>query len=152
MARKYDRYGRNRQFRRNPTRSRKFFPYRLPFQDDFRLNLTRDRPFSQYQGAKWRDSVREARGRTEQRAQASRDKRDSRVMDEMIDTLRPLKRVARGALSIGETMLIAECPPVAIPVLGLEMVMNPKHYSRVAGGSIIASTAGMAYLGSRNLI
>ena len=35
MARKYDRYGRNRQFRRNPTRSRKFFPYRLPFQANF---------------------------------------------------------------------------------------------------------------------
>lgn len=38
MARKYDRYGRNRQFRRNPTRSRRFFPYRIPFQADFRLN------------------------------------------------------------------------------------------------------------------
>ena len=37
MARKYDRYGRNRQFRRNPTRSRRFFPYQLPFQSDFRL-------------------------------------------------------------------------------------------------------------------
>ena len=37
MARKYDRYGRNRQFRRNPTRSPKFFPYRLPYQNDFRI-------------------------------------------------------------------------------------------------------------------
>lgn len=35
MARKIDRYGRNRQFRRNPTRSPKFFPYRLPFQANF---------------------------------------------------------------------------------------------------------------------
>lgn len=38
MARKYDRYGRNRQFRRNPTRSPKFFPYRLPFQANFSAN------------------------------------------------------------------------------------------------------------------
>jgi len=37
MARKYDRYGRNRQFRRNPTRSRKFFPHQLPFVPDFRV-------------------------------------------------------------------------------------------------------------------
>lgn len=38
MARKYDRYGRNRQFRRNPTRSRKFFPYRLQYQNNFSVN------------------------------------------------------------------------------------------------------------------
>lgn len=38
MARKIDRYGRNRQFRRNPTRSPKFFPYRLPFQANFSAN------------------------------------------------------------------------------------------------------------------
>lgn len=35
MARKYDKYGRNRQFRRNPTRTRKFFPYRLPYIANF---------------------------------------------------------------------------------------------------------------------
>jgi hypothetical protein len=37
MARKLTRYKVNRQFRKNPTRSRVFFPYRLPFQRDFRL-------------------------------------------------------------------------------------------------------------------
>lgn len=41
MARKFDRYGRNRQFRRNPTRSRKFFPYRLPYQANFSVNRAR---------------------------------------------------------------------------------------------------------------
>jgi hypothetical protein len=152
MVRKYDRYGLNRQFRRNPTRSPKFFPYQIPFQRDFRLKLTGDRPFSSYQASKWRDAVREARGRTERRAQAVLDKRDARVMDEMIDTLRPLKRVARGALSLAETMLFAECPPAAIPIVGLEMVMDPKHYSRGAGGSVLATSAGFAYLGARNLI
>lgn len=37
MARKLTRYKVNRQFRRNPTRSRVFFPYMLPFQADFRV-------------------------------------------------------------------------------------------------------------------
>tara|TARA_B100001142_G_C13779283_1_gene440447 strand:- start:64 stop:522 length:459 start_codon:yes stop_codon:yes gene_type:complete len=152
MARKYDRYGRNRQFRRNPTRSRKFFPQILPFLPDFRLTLERDKPVSQYQAAKWRDIVRGARFRTERRAEAARDKRDRDVMSEMIGAFRPNKRVARGALDIGEAMLIAEAPPVAIPIIGLEMVMNPKKFSRIAGGSAIAGSAGLAYLGARNLI
>jgi len=91
MARKYDRYGRNRQFRRNPTRSPKFFPYELPFLRDFRLKIERDRPVSQYQAAKWRDMVREARGRTARRAEAARDKRDRDVMSEMIGAFRPAK-------------------------------------------------------------
>jgi len=81
MARKYDRYGRNRQFRRNPTRSPKFFPYELPFLRDFRLKIERDRPVSQYQAAKWRDIVREARGRTGRRAEARRDKRAREELD-----------------------------------------------------------------------
>ena len=72
MARKYDRYGRNRQFRRNPTRSPKFFPYELPFLPDFRLMVSRDTPVSHYQSANWRDLVREARDRTARRAEASR--------------------------------------------------------------------------------
>lgn len=37
MARKLTRYKVNRQFRKNPTRSRVFFPRKLPFQRDFRL-------------------------------------------------------------------------------------------------------------------
>jgi len=152
MARKYDRYGRNRQFRRNPTRSRKFFPYELPFAPDFRLMVERDRPVSQYEGAKWRDTVRDARGRTARRAEAARDKRDRDVMSEMIGAFRPVKRVARGALDIAETMLIAECPPAAIPIIGLEMTMNPKKFSHITGGGVIATTAGLAYLGARNLI
>lgn len=38
MPRQYDKYGFNRQFRRNPSRKRNPFPYRLPFMPDFRLN------------------------------------------------------------------------------------------------------------------
>lgn len=97
MARKYDRYGRNRQFRRNPTRNPKFFPYELPFLPDFRLMVSRDRPLSQYQAANWRDTVREARGRTARRAEAARDKRDRDVLSEMIGAFRPAKH-ARNSL------------------------------------------------------
>jgi len=97
MARKYDRYGRNRQFRRNPTRSRKFFPRELPFITDFRLMVDRDKPVSHYQGANWRDAVREARGRTARRAEVARDKRDRDIMSEMIGAFRPAK-YARNSL------------------------------------------------------
>ena len=38
MPRKYDRYGFNRQYRRNPSRKRNPFPYRLPFMPDYRIN------------------------------------------------------------------------------------------------------------------
>ena len=42
MPRKYDRYGFNRQFRRNPSRKRNPFPYRLPFMPDYRINQRDD--------------------------------------------------------------------------------------------------------------
>jgi len=38
MPRKYTRYGINRQYRRNPSRKRNPFPYRLPFVPDYRTN------------------------------------------------------------------------------------------------------------------
>jgi hypothetical protein len=52
---------------------------------------TRDRPISQYQGANWRDLVREARGRIARRGEAARDKRDRDVLSEMIGAFRPAK-------------------------------------------------------------
>lgn len=57
MARKIDRYGRNRQFRRNPTRSPKFFPYPLPFQPDFRLMSNTGTEISAETAARWRQVV-----------------------------------------------------------------------------------------------
>jgi len=57
MARKYDRYGRNRQFRRNPTRSRKFFPYQLPFANDFRLIRRDGTEVSAATASRWRQDV-----------------------------------------------------------------------------------------------
>lgn len=59
MARKYDRYGRNRQFRRNPTRSRNFFPYQLPFKNDFRLITPDAMEVSASTSARWRQVVRD---------------------------------------------------------------------------------------------
>jgi len=59
MARKYDRYGRNRQFRRNPTRSPKFFPYRLPFRNDFRLLSGTGTEVSAATASRWRQVVRD---------------------------------------------------------------------------------------------
>ena len=38
MSRNYTRYGINRQYRRNPSRKRNPFPYRLPFVPDYRSN------------------------------------------------------------------------------------------------------------------
>ena len=38
MSRKYSRYGINRQYRRNPSRKRNPFPYRLPFVPNYRTN------------------------------------------------------------------------------------------------------------------
>ena len=62
MARKYDRYGRNRQFRRNPTRSRRFFPYRLPYQNDFRLITSGGTEVSAETAARWRQVVADITG------------------------------------------------------------------------------------------
>ena len=42
MPRKYTRYGFNRQYRRNPSRKRNPFPYRLPFVPDYRTNPFND--------------------------------------------------------------------------------------------------------------
>jgi len=156
MARKYDRYGRNRQFRRNPTRSRKFFPYQLPYQPGYKLMSGPNTEVSAATASRWRQVVHDiTRGElfsTESHAAA---KRQRHVLDEFAHhnfVPRYAKRAGRGALDIAETLLIAEVPPAAIPIMGLEMVMNPKRFSNVAGGGIIATTAGMAYLGAKNLI
>ncbi len=101
MARKYDRYGRNRQFRRNPTRSPKFFPYELPFLPDFRLKIERDKPLGQYQAAKWRDVVRSARARTSARAEAARDKRAREELDLFTGSERQIRN-AMGEIMFGE--------------------------------------------------
>ena len=83
MARKYDRYGRNRQFRRNPTRSRKFFPYKLPFLNDFRLVRGNGTEVSAATAARWRQVVRDiTRGESFDRQTFKEAKRQRDIIDE----------------------------------------------------------------------
>jgi predicted component of viral defense system (DUF524 family) len=104
MARKYDRYGRNRQFRRNPTRNPKFFPYELPFLPDFSLKKNRDTTIGSLSSAKWRDVVREARGRTARRAEAARDKRAREELDLYTNSQHQIRN-AMGEIMLGEAAL-----------------------------------------------
>lgn len=62
MARKLTRYKVNRQYRKNPTRSRVFFPYMLPFQRDFRLIDEKDDEVSAATSARWRNVVADITG------------------------------------------------------------------------------------------
>lgn len=107
MARKYDRYGRNRQFRRNPTRNPKFFPYQLPFLPDFRLKIDRNTTEGSLSNAKWRDLVREARGRTARSAVARRDKRAREELDLYTNSQHQIRN-AMGEIMLGESALYRE--------------------------------------------
>lgn len=62
MARKLTRYKVNRQYRKNPTRSRVFFPYRLPFQRDYRLVTDDGTEVSAATSARWRRVVADISG------------------------------------------------------------------------------------------
>lgn len=101
MARKYDRYGRNRQFRRNPTRSRKFFPYQLPYKVDFRLLDRNGTEVSAATASRWRQVVHDiTRGElfdTESYAQARR-KRD--VVDEFYNGLHHIRHIQKKGMAI----------------------------------------------------
>jgi len=122
MARKYDRYGRNRQFRRNPTRSRKFFPNELPFLPDFRLMMTRDRPVSQYQTANWRDIVREARGRTARRA----EKRQRETLDMFTESQHQIRN-AMGELMFGGSAIFRAAKRQAAGAVARDIELAMAH-------------------------
>jgi len=129
MARKYDRYGRNRQFRRNPTRNRRFFPYKLPFQADFRLNGP--------------PSI----------GQYKRKVSDERYEHPDFSPVQYAKQIRNEfAIAAIESAIMAEVPLAAIPIAGFEMVRNPKYMSKVFGGSLISGVGAAAYLSSKNLI
>lgn len=53
MARKYDRYGLNRQFKRKPLTKRTPFPHKLPFVDDFSYGAVIHRVKSEKQDQDW---------------------------------------------------------------------------------------------------
>lgn len=152
MARKYDRYGRNRQFRRNPTRSRKFFPNKLPFQSDFRLMLDRNTPVSAATAAHWRQVVADISNPNK------RARNDDEDYDGMYGRMHKLSQssqlsfLGRQARYGVEAAIIAEVPLAAIPIAGLEMIINPKKASTRFGGGVIAVTGGIGVLAAKNLI
>jgi len=146
MARKYDRYGRNRQYRLNPTRSRYFFPRRLPFMPDFRGITSTGTEVSAATASRWR-----------------------RVVDEISDPNRP--KFVRGekrssnpyaqaakrnrnesALKIAEAAIVYENPLMAIPFTGIDMIRHPKEWSHRFGASVLGGVSTAAYLSSKKLI
>jgi len=101
MARKYDRYGRNRQFRRNPTRSRKFFPHQLPFIPDFRLLRGNGSEVSAATAAHWREVVADITGNKRKR----RDDDDG-YYELMQQTQTPIKNARNSAFgAIGDSIM-----------------------------------------------
>jgi len=92
MARKYDRYGRNRQFRRNPTRTLRFFPYRLPYQANFSVN--REPSIQEYDDD---DGMYERMQYTQTPKKRKRDEYEGKKREREQERLNPL---ARGMKSI----------------------------------------------------
>jgi len=152
MVRKYDRYGRNRQFRRNPTRSRKFFPYQLPFQRDFRLNIKEDAT-----AMNWRKQVEDSNKRKLGKNSDVSDFDEDDVFGlyqrmQHLTQSPPLRQIGRDLRYGVEGMIIGEMPLAAIPLAGAEMIMNPKKVSKRFGGGVIATSVGFGILGAKNLI
>lgn len=108
MARKYDRYGRNRQFRRNPTQSRKFFPYLLPFQNDFRLNPD-DKPDVLLQPP-----------------MKFKDKRDRDIVDEYIQSLEHIRKMQKKGMAISSWGL-------TVPIkMEMAITQGTKNYDKLS--------------------
>lgn len=127
MARKYDRYGRNRQFRRNPTRSRKFFPYELPFQPDFRLLKRNGTEVSASTASRWRQVVRDiTRGELFHYQTYKDAKRQRDVIDEYHNSMHHLRKIQKKGLGIASW-------GVTIP-LKMEMaaVQGTKHHDKLS--------------------
>jgi len=137
MARKYDRYGRNRQFRRNPTRSRKFFPHQLPFLPDFRLH----------------NDLSEIKNGQKRKREYDVNEEDG-YYQFMQQTQSQQKQINNEfAVKAAEALLTAEMGPGAIPVvLGYEMYRNPKKFSYLAGTSVFGGVGLAAYMSAKNLI
>ena len=153
MARKYDRYGRNRQFRRNPTRSPKFFPYRLPFQPDFRLMSDTGTEISAATASRWRQVVNDITNPNKRK----RDEYDSDSGDGYYGPYtqsQSTQKKIRNEFAIAslESALMAEMPLTAIPIAGFEILRDPKRASQMFGGSTLAGVGLAGYLSAKSLI
>jgi len=127
MARKYDRYGRNRQFRRNPTRSPKFFPYRLPFSNDFRLLSGAGTEVSAATASRWRQVVRDiTRGELFDFESYNDAKRKRDVIDEFYNGMHHIRNVQRKGLGIASM-------GVSAPIkLELAIAQGTKNYGKLS--------------------
>jgi hypothetical protein len=127
MARKFDRYGRNRQFRRNPTRSPKFFPYQLPFQNDFRIKSDKATEVSAATASRWRQVVRDVtRGEPFHQETYKDAKRRREIIDEYVSSLEHVRQVQRRALGIASWGL-------SIPIkLEMAIAHGTKNYGKLS--------------------
>jgi len=152
MARKIDRYGRNRQFRRNPTRSPKFFPYQLPFQPDFRLLSNTGTEISAESAARWRQVVADITNRNKRKHEYDSDSGDG-YYGPYTPSQNTQKKIRNEfAIAALESALMAEMPPTAIPIAGFEILRDPKRASHMFGGSTLAGVGLAGYLSAKSLI
>ena len=152
MARKYDRYGRNRQFRRNPTRSRKFFPYQLPFQPDFRLLSNTGTEISAATASRWRQVVADITNPNKRKREYDSDSGDGYYGPYTQSQNTQKKMRNEFAIAALESKLMAEMPLTAIPIAGFEILRNPKRASQIFGGSTLAGVGLAGYLSGKNFI
>jgi len=162
MARKYDRYGHNRQYRLNPTRSRVFFPHMLPFQADFRV-ASKEKPpdanrlksqFSQRARGQIKDAM--------QKKNPDVYRALRRKLGHAAEVIRRgyVKEAQRASRSFGKAVIQASFygmfPEAAVPVgmaeLGIDMVRHPKKYSQIIGGGTVASTVVGAYMIKKKIV
>jgi hypothetical protein len=94
MARKLTRYKVNRQFRKNPTRSRVFFPYRLPFMSDFRLLRENGTEVSAATASRWRQVVADITNPNK------RNRDDDRYAENIARGLDNVRRVQRKGMEL----------------------------------------------------
>lgn len=127
MARKYDRYGRNRQFRRNPTRSPKFFPYRLPFKNDFRIVKGNGTEVSAATASRWRQVVRDiTRGELFDNETYKEAKRKRDTVDEFVSGMHHLRRVQKKGLGVASWGL-------TVPIkLEMGIAYGTKYYDKLS--------------------
>lgn len=159
MARKLTRYKLNRQFRKNPTRSRVFFPYILPFQADFRVAKVPDanrlkNQFSQRARKQIKDAI------SQKNPELYRSLR--RKLGHAAEVIKRgyVKQSEKASKSFGKAVIQASFygmfPEAAIPIgtaeLGMDMVRHPEKYNRILGGGTIAVTSIGAYMMKKKIL
>ena len=153
MARKLTRYKVNRQYRKNPTRSRVFFPYILPFQPDFRTTKVPDANKLKNQFAKRaRDYVKNAIDEKNPDLYRSVRRKVAHAAEAVSRGY--VKQSEKASKATGKAVIEAAFyrlyPEAILPVgmaqLGIDMLRHPDKYNRLVGGGGVALTAVGAYM------